>query len=345
MTLDDICILYIDGGTTRTRGWAAVGDTVVAVERVTVGARDTAREGTPRRLSEAFHHLARKLSERCLAQGQPVPTLAVAAGMITSAEGLANVPHVDAPAGALELAQGAEYRGLEQGNPLPIVFIPGIRSGPTEADREAIGETDVIRGEEVLSLGLACQGHLPEGGVVLNLGSHWKAMRVDGAGRVLSSVSTLAGEMLFAVRNQTILASSVARGWPDRLPRDWVAAGARRTRSDGWPRALYCVRLLEQRTVSSPEDRLAFLIGATVAANEDVLLASSGSEAKRVVLAGAPALAAAWTDGLQERGLDPVTLDEGEREAAFRAGCRAVLGAGQLTELGGEQGVAWHPPR
>lgn len=345
MTLDDICILYIDGGTTRTRGWAAVGETVVAVERVTVGARDTAREGTPRRLSEALHHLVRKLAERCRAQGQPVPALAVAAGMITSAEGLADVPHVDAPAGALELAQGAEFRGLSAADPLPIVFIPGIRSGPAEVSREAIGETDVMRGEEALSLGLARQGRLPEGGVVLNLGSHWKAVRVDVAGRVLSSVSTLAGEMLFAARNQTILASSMARGWPDRLPRDWVAAGARRGRLDGWPRALYCVRLLEQRTVSSPEDRLAFLVGATVAANEDILLPPSGSDSGRVVLAGAPALAAAWTDGLQERGLDPVTLDDGEREAAFRAGCRAVLATGQLAELSGEQGVTWRPPR
>ena len=67
--LDDTCILYIDGGTTRTRGWAAVGERVVAVERVTVGARDTAREGSPRRLAEALQHLFRKIGERCRAQG------------------------------------------------------------------------------------------------------------------------------------------------------------------------------------------------------------------------------------------------------------------------------------
>ena len=55
-----------------------------------------------------------------------------------------------------------------------------------------------MRGEEVLSLGLAARGHLPDGGLVLSLGSHWKAIRVDASGRVLSSVSTLGGEMLFA---------------------------------------------------------------------------------------------------------------------------------------------------
>jgi 2-keto-3-deoxy-galactonokinase len=151
--------------------------------------------------------------------------------------------------------------------------------------------------------------------------------------------------MLFAARNQTILASSLPRGWPPTLPGDWVAAGVKRGRADGWPRALYCVRLLEQRTLSSPEDRLAFLAGATIAANEEALVGSCGPDRRRVVLAGAPALMKAWAGVLRQRGLDPEPLDDEEREAAFRSGCGGVLAAGSLESAPGGGGVSWRPPR
>lgn len=332
MVSNDTCILYIDGGTTRTRGWAAVGEVVVAAERVTVGARDTAREGSPRRLAEALQHLVRKVADRCRAHGLPPPGLGVAAGMITSAEGLIEVPHVQAPAGPSDLARGSERHELPGVASLPIVFVPGIRSGPVQVEAEAIGTSDVMRGEEVLCLGLAARGHLPEGGLILSLGSHWKAVHVDASGRVVASVSTVGGEMLFAVRSHTILASSVPRGWPPALPPRWVQAGIRRGRADGLPRTLYCVRLLDQRTPSSPEDRLGFLIGATIAAHEDVLLPSAALASGRAVLVGAPALVGAWTGVLRERGLDPFVVDEKEREAAFRAGCRAVLEASPVAQ-------------
>ena len=182
-----------------------------------------------------------------------------------------------------------------------------------------------MRGEEVLGLGLVARGHLAGGGLLLSLGSHWKAVHIDTEGRIAHSASTLGGEMAQALRSHTILASSLPRDWPSTLPADWVEAGLRRSRTDGLPRALYCVRLLEQRTPSSPEDRLAFLIGAMIAANEDALLPARGLPSSRVVLVGAPALVEAWTRLAVARGLDPVTIDEAEKEAAFRTGCRSVL--------------------
>jgi 2-dehydro-3-deoxygalactonokinase len=323
--LDDTCILYIDGGTTQTRAWAAVGERVVASERVTVGAGDTAREDSSRRLTDALRQLIRKIGNRCRAREQPLPSLGVAAGMITSGQGLVEVPHVEAPAGPEELAKGAQTHELPDVGALPIVFVPGVRSGPPQRDREAIGESDVMRGEETLALGLAARGHLAGGGLLLSLGSHWKAVRVDSDGRVARSTSTLGGEMTQAVRSHTILASSVPRDWPSTLPADWVESGLRRSRSDGLPRALYCVRLLEQRTPSSPDDRLAFLMGAMIAASEDALLPGKGTPSSRVALVGAPAVVEAWTRVAAERGLDPVTVGEAEREAAFRTGCRSVL--------------------
>lgn len=343
--LDETCILYIDGGTTRTRGWAAVGDRIVGKERVAVGARDTAREGSAKRLTEALRNLVRKVGDQCRMQDQPAPALGVAAGMITAAEGLFEVPHVEAPAGTLDLARRALSRELPEVGALPMVFVPGVRSGPAEVDPEAIGGSDVMRGEEAVSLGLAAQGHLPGGGVVLSLGSHWKAVHVDPDGRIGLSVSTLAGELIHAVRAHTILTSSVPRGWPAALPAAWVAAGVRRARTDGLPRALYCVRLLDQRTGSRPEDRLAFLVGATIAASVDVLLPAAALPSHTVALVGAPALVGAWMGVVRERGLDPMVIDEAEREAAFRAGCRAVLAAGAIEAQAEGSAVVWRAPQ
>ena len=60
LALDDTCVLYIDGGTMRTRAWAAVGERVGAAERVTAGAGDTAREDSSRRLTDALHQRIRR---------------------------------------------------------------------------------------------------------------------------------------------------------------------------------------------------------------------------------------------------------------------------------------------
>jgi 2-keto-3-deoxy-galactonokinase len=117
------------------------------------------------------------------------------------------------------------------------------------------------------------------------------------------------------------------------LPSGWPP-GSRR--AGGLPRAYYEVRLLDQRVPSDPADRLAFLVGATMATSEDALLpVASGTP--RVVLAGAPALTRAWESVIRDRGGTAAVLDEDERSAAFRAGCRALLDAVPLAD--------WSPAR
>jgi 2-keto-3-deoxy-galactonokinase len=180
--------------------------------------------------------------------------------------------------------------------------------------------------------------------VVLSLGSHWKAVRVDAGERVTSSVSTLSGELIHAVRSQTILASAVPGDWPATLPAGWVEAGFRRGRADGLPRAFYCVRLLDQRAPSTPGDRLGFLVGATIAADEETLLPAPTAGSRTVVLLGAPALVEAWAGVIRQRGVEPITLSEDDREAAFRAGCLAVLAEGRL-DRGPSHQPTWRRPR
>lgn len=322
--------VYIDGGTTHTRAWLCRDEVVVASARAAVGARDTARDGHNGRMCEAVRGILAELGEAAL--GARI----VAAGMITSPQGLVEIPHVAAPAGARELGAGARLVAIPAVGPRPILFVPGVKVGAPRLAPAQISAADIMRGEEVLALGLHALGRLQTDGVLLNLGSHWKAIRLDTEGRIAGSVSTLAGELVHAVSTQTILASSLPGERPDALAPELVAAGAAVSAAQGLPRALYCVRLLEQRSDTTAADRYAFLLGAVMAADEAALI---GDARGPILIAGAPALGRAWAARLAARGLVAGLLDESAIEAAFRAGAAAVANAHPADTVGAAAGA------
>src|SRR5215510_13518442 len=99
--MDDLCTVCIDTGTTNTRVWLVCGDRIMARASAMVGVRDTARDGSPERLHATLRDLIAEVIAH--SEGREVAFVA-AAGMITSALGLIDVPHITAPAGSAELA-------------------------------------------------------------------------------------------------------------------------------------------------------------------------------------------------------------------------------------------------
>ncbi|HZF40577.1 MAG TPA: 2-dehydro-3-deoxygalactonokinase, partial [Blastocatellia bacterium] len=100
----EICLICVDAGTTNTRVWLTAGDRVIARARAGVGVRDTARDGSSERLRDALRELINKVRDDVRDQGfaqssECAPECVIAAGMITSPLGLAEVPHVSTPAG------------------------------------------------------------------------------------------------------------------------------------------------------------------------------------------------------------------------------------------------------
>ena len=294
----DGCTVFIDTGTTNTRVWLLSGDEILARATASVGVRDTARDGSPARL----HTTLRDLIAQVCTEGKSTPTSVVAAGMITSSLGLVEVPHLPAPAGLTELSKGVRTYHFPEITHLPIRLVPGVRSGSIHCTVDTIGSADVIRGEEVLCMGLVAQGNLKARSTLLNLGSHWKVISLDDDCRIASSVTSLSGEMIHSVQTQTILASAVPSERPDSLDEAWIEGGMREQRRSGLARALFCVRLLEQRTESLPEHRLAFLIGAFVAADLDAMMARGMfANDETVAIVGARALAEAWKYALRQQ--------------------------------------------
>ena len=63
-TGEDICAIYVDTGTTNTRGWLMCGDVILARARKIVGVRDTARDRAPAKLHGALKELIGELQSR-----------------------------------------------------------------------------------------------------------------------------------------------------------------------------------------------------------------------------------------------------------------------------------------
>ena len=223
-------LIGVDAGTTNTRVWLLEGERIVRRLEAGVGVRDTARDGSPAKLHAALRELIAE------ARSEAPVEVVLAAGMITSSLGLADVPHLPAPAGIDDLARNAQRYSFPAVTDLPVILVPGVRTGPKPCDLATAGDADLMRGEETLCAGLIETGLLAPPGVVLNLGSHWKAIRLDEAGRIAGSVTSLAGELVHAAQTQTILASAVPQERPREIDPAWLDAGMREQRRAGLAR-------------------------------------------------------------------------------------------------------------
>lgn len=323
---EDICAIYVDTGTTNTRGWLMYGDAVLARGCKPVGVRDTARDRSPAKLHAGLKELIGELQSGTNSLETSVPCCVVAAGMISSPLGLAEVSHVQAPVSVAEIAAASRVFAFPEITELPIFLVPGVRSGAPGASRDSLDTVDVMRGEETLCFGLLQRGLLRQPGVVLTLGSHWKAIQIDTDGRIASSITSLSGELIHAVQTQTILASSVGNDWPDQMAPDWLEAGMNEQRRSGLSRALFCVRLLELKGEGTPADRLAYLVGAFIVSDLEALTPRGVLHGDiQVVISGHKAIAEAWAFALARISLTTLVLCARETEKAFLTGLRRIL--------------------
>ena len=330
---DAFCAVCVEMGTTNTRVWLVRGNEVLGRASASVGARDTARDGSDMRIRKALRDLIKQVRTAKGEASLVRPTGVIAAGMITSPLGLAEVPHVAAPAGKCEIGARVRRDFFPDITELPVFLVPGVRSGSAKSDPQGIGESDVMRGEETLCVGLLKLGLLKAGGTLLNLGSHWKAITVDNDGRVATSVTSMSGELIHAAQSQTILASALTQGRPEKLSEEWIEAGMREQRRSGLSRALFCVRLLEQRNECTPDDRFAFLIGAFVVSDLDSLVKQGLLTSNRpVVITGDRAICSAWKHALHKISIDSTVISADQLEQALIQGLLDIVGCVSATE-------------
>jgi 2-dehydro-3-deoxygalactonokinase len=316
-----ICAIYVDMGTTNTRVWLMLGERVLVGSSEGFGVRNAAGEGGGQ-IRMALRDLIAKVrvSEPC------PPEYVAAAGMIGSSLGLAEVPHVHPPVGLRELMAGARWCHFPDVTEIPVLLVPGVRSGEAQPTIEAAHDLDVMRGEETLCAGLVALGLVTPPCIVLNLGSHWKAIQLDQEGRIQSSITSLSGELIHAAQLHTLVASSVSSKRPQYLAQSWIEEGMKEQRKSGLGRAAFMLRLLDIAGQGTKEDRLAFLIGAFIASDLDALLARGMLRRDlNVALVGAAALAEAWRSALTESAIHAKVISVAEAEKALLTALRLIL--------------------
>jgi 2-dehydro-3-deoxygalactonokinase len=313
----------VDMGTTNCRVYVIEGRRVWARVEAGFGVRDAGRDPLRGKLLALMEEALEKAKAAGLAS---VPVFAVGAGMLTSAQGLLEIPHLLAPAGEEDLARHmqAVTPALAQG--IQLLLAPGVRTGTLSSDLESVLASDVMRGEETLVAGLVASGWLEANSALLNLGSHWKWIWVDRQKRVARSRTAMTGELIHVTQTQTLLASGLPTQRPETLHREWVERGGLEAKQSGLSRALFCVRLLEQAGRCTPEERLSFLYGAFLETELMALQhAKSLHEVESVCITGPSALANAWKEKLAQVIGKVEVIEEADRDQAYLEGLRRLF--------------------
>jgi 2-dehydro-3-deoxygalactonokinase len=317
-------LICADVGTTNSRAWRLRGPEVVARAEHAIGARDVARAGSNDALRAALLELVGRVLRG--EPDAPRPSCIAAAGMLTSRHGLLELPYVEAPAGARELRAAVRRIELPGFSGIPWALVPGVRTAARPGALPGALGGDVMRGEETSCLGLLELGRMRPGDCLLNLGSHWKLVQTDADARIAWSFTSLAGELLHAVRRETVLASTLPDGSLAAVDAAALHEGAAELRRSGLPRALFGLRLLELLDARAPERQLSFALGALVASDLDAWRRAGLLPAARVLIAGDDKVGGAWSLALRDAGCQAAALPREDVEAAFLLGLRSLSG-------------------
>jgi len=188
-----------------------------------------------------------------------------ASGMITSALGLLEVPHLKLPVSVETLAAGIQKVRFHE---FEIHLIPGIKKesgGFTDRNRRSL---DVIRGEETEVMGI--METLPSKNALLVLpGSHNKFIETAD-GKIMDFITTLSGELLEALTKHTILRFSVEEGFAEKIDPAYLLTGCDQGLKYGINQAAFQLRGLDLHDELTASQKQNYLLG--LALSGDILV-------------------------------------------------------------------------
>jgi len=315
--------ICVDMGTTNTRLWLVQGGTVLARYVEQRGLRNAVQTADQNVVPEILRALIRQAEAAASNLSLKIECI-LAAGMLTSPFGLRELPHIAAPAGEEELARAVQRISVPEVSEHAFYLIPGVRTGGVTPKLEELHHIDLIRGEETTVVGLMLDGVLSRGATFLNLGSHWKTISIDRNGRIVMSRTTLSGELIHAIQENTVLASALPRGRFLTLKSEWFERGRAYQAKEGLGRSLFGVRLLEQLFRIDALEASSFLLGAVIE-SELKGVQDSAKLGEQIVIGGTGAAAEGWAAVLAEKGKTCLRCGPEQIEAAFIRGFQRIF--------------------
>ncbi len=277
----DITWIAVDWGTSNLRVWAMGPQGPLA--------EATSDDGMGKLTPDQFEPaLLRLIGPWLTAPKTPV----LACGMVGARQGWAEAKYRATPCTPIDAA-GILHVATHDPR-LTFHIAPGLSQ-----DRPA----DVMRGEETQVAGVLAL-HPGFDGVICHPGTHSKWVHVS-AGEVVSFQTFMTGEMFALLSTQSVLRHGMGQDWDDAAFDAGVADALQSP--DKFAARLFSLRaefLLHGLTPAQARARLSgLLIGIELAGAKPYWLG------QKVMLVGAPALAANYTRALKSQGLTPQTLD------------------------------------
>lgn len=236
--------ITIDAGTTNTRVKLWKGNVVIDQVSDSVGVRDTAITGSKEKLSQVVKQcLFSVLNKHKITNYDDV--IIVASGMITSNVGLCEIPHLVAPVNRLQLAKGMVRKVLPEIIDHPIWFIPGVKNDVVNIDIDNCEMMDVMRGEEVEVFGVLSLLNLQGPALIILPGSHSKFVHISQCNEIVGCTTTLAGEFIDIITQQTILSSSLNHQFASSIDGEYLIKGAELCQKVGVTRSCFSLRVLD----------------------------------------------------------------------------------------------------
>ena len=240
-------------------------------------------------------------------------------GMLTRDLGILEVPHLTAPVSMKNYQEHLVRVHLPEVFSKEIVLIPGIKntlSNPESLD--SLRTFDIMRGEETETYALIEQYGSDQNTIYILPGSHNKYVFIDENCTVLATSTTLSGELLNSIVNDTIVASSVDHGFPsmEHYNLEMIQYGCEMHRKEGFGRALFLTRLFDRFGSQSKYNLQNYVLGIVL--ESDLTALHNAAFFKdvtnvRIVIHGNGAFSHALYDLLKE---DPafhnIVLDDSE---------------------------------
>lgn len=271
--------ITIDTGTTNTRTilWND-NRQIIATENTSVGVRNTAIDGNNDKLKAAVKKCLDSLLEKANTSFEEIGWV-IASGMITSNVGLVEIPHLVAPASINDLAKAITSVKLEDVCPLPIWFIPGVKNSGEKITINNFEAMDIMRGEEVESCAIIDKYKKENPMILILPGSHTKFIAVDEKGNMTGCLTSITGELLASITNNTIIADAVGRNFvqEDTYNKDMLLLGYDTAKKVGLGRTCFSGRILSLFGENRNKTDIAnFILGAAL---QNDITAIKGSDA------------------------------------------------------------------
>jgi 2-dehydro-3-deoxygalactonokinase len=140
---------------------------------------------------------------------------------------------------------------------------------------------DIMRGEEVESIGIfnALSNH--EDFVLLLPGTHNKVIHIDSDGTITDFYSTMSGEVLHSIITNSILSGQVDHDF--EIEKSAILQGARHAAENGLHAALFHIRVMAMNKISK-NTLCSFLYGAVI--SQDIEKIRDFSVGKPVYIGG-----------------------------------------------------------